>query len=283
MAEPPEAPEDADADIALAPEYRAYVLEVFPILANLDFYQLLGLARGDDKQAVKRAYFKLARVIHPDRYYGKQLGSYKAKLDAIFTRISRAYEVLSSDSMRADYDAQLAVIDRDPRRAQVRAAAPAPALPVAPQAAPSKPDPRQAGTTPASSAAEAAAAARKQAVFEALRQRVQQAPVNAAKHAEAAARARAAGDVTAALESYQRALALTPDDARLRAAHDEMVALVAERKCDAHRRQAALAEQQQRWDQAVASWRIVTEARPGDAEAHARLAAALARAAGRRS
>ena len=279
MAEPPE----TDDDVALAPEHRQYVLEVFPILANLDFYQLLGLERGDDKQAVKRAYFKLARVIHPDRYYGKQLGSYKPKLDAIFTRISRAYEVLSSDSMRADYDAQLAVIDRDPRRAQGRAAAPAPAMPVAPAPTASKPDPRQAGTAPAGSAADAAAAARKQAVFEALRQRVQQGPANAAKHAEAAARARAAGDVTAALESYQRALALTPDDARLRAAHDEMVALVAERKCDAHRRQAALAEQQQRWDQAVASWRIVTEARPHDVEARTRLAAALARAAGRGS
>ena len=78
MADPPELSED----VALAPEHRRYVLDVFLRLYWLTHYELLGIAPGADKQTIKRAYFELARFVHPDRYFGKHLGSYKVKLDA---------------------------------------------------------------------------------------------------------------------------------------------------------------------------------------------------------
>ncbi|HEY0250013.1 MAG TPA: tetratricopeptide repeat protein, partial [Kofleriaceae bacterium] len=42
------------------------------------------------------AYFKLSKEIHPDRFYGKQLGSFGPLLSTVFEAVSRAYERLTN-------------------------------------------------------------------------------------------------------------------------------------------------------------------------------------------
>ena len=63
-------------------------------LLDRDHWTVLGLKPGASAEAVKLAYFEASRVFHPDRYYGKSLGSYKARLERIFHRLSDAHEAL---------------------------------------------------------------------------------------------------------------------------------------------------------------------------------------------
>jgi tetratricopeptide (TPR) repeat protein len=60
-----------------------------------DDWTVLGLKPGATAEQVKLAYFEASRVFHPDRYYGKNLGSYRGRLDRIFQRLSEAHEKLT--------------------------------------------------------------------------------------------------------------------------------------------------------------------------------------------
>ncbi|MCP3916100.1 MAG: J domain-containing protein [bacterium] len=65
-----------------------------------DYYEVLGVARTADADAIKKAYRKLALKWHPDRHEGDA----KPKAEETFKRISEAYEVLSDADKRAKYD-----------------------------------------------------------------------------------------------------------------------------------------------------------------------------------
>ena len=67
-------------------------------LYEKDLYQILGVQKSDDAAAVKKQYRKLARELHPDKTKGDK------KLEDRFKGVSEAYEVLSDDKKRAEYD-----------------------------------------------------------------------------------------------------------------------------------------------------------------------------------
>ncbi len=263
-------------DVALDPERRRYVLEVHARLATLSYYELLGVPRGAAKQVVRRAYFELVRVVHPDRYFGKPLGSYKAKLEGIFARMTLAYETLSVDDARRTYDASLPASAATPSATAPSATAPSATAPSATASSAAASSVR-APVAPVASAV----AARRAATLAALQTSLTGLKAKAAEHAQAAARALAAGDVSAAAAAYREALRLSPNDPALRTALDDVQRVVVARSCETNRRQAALEEQHGHWLQAAASWRRVLEAQPGDAETRTRLAQAEARAAAR--
>ncbi len=87
-----------------------------------DHYAFLGLKPGASAKDVSAAYHEASRVFHPDRYFGKQLGSYQARLDRVFRRLAEAHATLTDDAKR---DAYL----RANPRLRVAAAAAAPARP----------------------------------------------------------------------------------------------------------------------------------------------------------
>lgn len=60
-----------------------------------DPWALLGIPPGSDPKMVKRAYFTLSKAIHPDRYFGKRLGTFAQRTNAVFEATSRAYAQLS--------------------------------------------------------------------------------------------------------------------------------------------------------------------------------------------
>lgn len=62
-----------------------------------DLYELLGIARDADGDAIKKAYRRLARQYHPDV-------NPDPAAQETFKEISRAYEVLSDPQKRAAYD-----------------------------------------------------------------------------------------------------------------------------------------------------------------------------------
>jgi curved DNA-binding protein CbpA len=67
-----------------------------------NYYRILGVESTATDGAIKTAYRKLVLIYHPDR-------SNEPNAVAIFTRIQRAYEVLSHPTHRQDYDRQLEI------------------------------------------------------------------------------------------------------------------------------------------------------------------------------
>src|SRR5262245_2916229 len=66
----------------------------------MDFYIVLGLARGASLNDIKRAYRRLARRFHPDINPGDRTAAVQ------FRQISEAYETLSDPDRRRRYDVQ---------------------------------------------------------------------------------------------------------------------------------------------------------------------------------
>ena len=66
-------------------------------LAYTDYYEVLGVPRDADQDAIRRAYRKLARTYHPD------LNSDSDAEDR-FKELGEAYEVLSDPDKRERYD-----------------------------------------------------------------------------------------------------------------------------------------------------------------------------------
>src|SRR5262249_3120693 len=60
-----------------------------------------------DKKAVRAAYFELSRTFHPDTMFRKNLGSYKQKMEAVFRKLTEAYETLGKKRTRDAYDEYL--------------------------------------------------------------------------------------------------------------------------------------------------------------------------------
>ena len=64
-----------------------------------DFYKALGVSKEATDEEIKKAYRKLARQYHPDRNPGD-----KAAEDR-FKEVGEAYQVLSNEADRKEYDA----------------------------------------------------------------------------------------------------------------------------------------------------------------------------------
>ena len=101
--DPAELDEDVDIDLPR----RRRILDLFYRLDQLDHYQLFDIDPRVDKKAIKSAYFEIVNVFHPDRYFGKKVGSFKPKLEKVFARLTESYDVLSRAASRAEYDAYL--------------------------------------------------------------------------------------------------------------------------------------------------------------------------------
>lgn len=63
-----------------------------------DYYEILGVEKTADAETIKKAYRKMAMQFHPDRNPGDSVAEEK------FKEAAEAYEVLSSQDKRAQYD-----------------------------------------------------------------------------------------------------------------------------------------------------------------------------------
>jgi curved DNA-binding protein CbpA len=95
--------EQVDLDDAV----KRAVLLTFERLERLDHYALIGADRTADRKGIKRAYYEIAGKFHPDKYFRKNLGTFKAKMEVIFSRVTLAHDILSDREKRAEYDAYL--------------------------------------------------------------------------------------------------------------------------------------------------------------------------------
>lgn len=67
-------------------------------MANKDYYNILGVARGADQKEIHKAYRRKARELHPDKHKGDPQAEEK------FKELGEAYRVLSDPQKRQQYD-----------------------------------------------------------------------------------------------------------------------------------------------------------------------------------
>jgi curved DNA-binding protein CbpA len=76
-----------------------------------NYYDLLGIAKTASTADVRKAYAQLAREKHPDRFPDPEA---KHRAQQAFQEITAAFNTLSSDRSRAEYDQTLAAPPRPP-------------------------------------------------------------------------------------------------------------------------------------------------------------------------
>jgi len=114
-------PRDLNEDVDIELERRRLILDVYHRLDSMTHYQMLRIEPSADKRGIKNAYFEIVNVFHPDRYFGKKLGSFKPKLERIFARLTEAHDTLTRSGPRTEYDAYLASLDQTRKFDQVDA------------------------------------------------------------------------------------------------------------------------------------------------------------------
>ena len=301
-------------DVDLDPNHRLRILDLEKRLGELHHYALLGVARDANKKAIKRAYYELAALFHPDRFFRKKLGSFKAKMEAIFTRITEAHDVLTDEQRRAEYDAYIGEVDpgRDVDADLIldlppvsSTPAPTPVVTVSAPPEPRMPTESRPPTTGISLPEQArrdalarrllgarAASGLHRAITnpppadtEALRrhyeQRKETARTQATKaHLDAANAALAKNDPVAAATAFRLALEIAPDDAELRRSFEDAQKAAAEVLFLTYRKQAQYEDKHHHFEEAARSWRRAAKAKPDDAESHDRAAYCLAKSNG---
>jgi len=89
-------------NIDLDDNIRRRILAMARLADGRDPWALLGLPPGTEARQLKRAYFKLSKEIHPDRYYRQRLGGFTDRLPFVFEAMSRAYARLINPDRQAD-------------------------------------------------------------------------------------------------------------------------------------------------------------------------------------
>ena len=79
-----------------------------------DPYQTLGVARNADEKAIKSAYRKLAKELHPDRNTDNPQAADR------FSAVTNAYDLLSDKDKRARFDRGEIDGDGNPKATRVR-------------------------------------------------------------------------------------------------------------------------------------------------------------------
>lgn len=103
----PVAPGTIDASMSeqvdLPPERKKEILDLERSLDTGDYYALLSLQPGATTEQIKQAYYDASRKFHPDRFYGKNLGSFRGRIERIFRKLTEAEKILSDPDKREEY------------------------------------------------------------------------------------------------------------------------------------------------------------------------------------
>lgn len=94
----PVSPEELAGGPDLTPDVKARLVRVRRRLKTLSPEELLGIAPDADRGTIKRAYLAASKELHPDRFYGKDIGPFREALGEVFTGLTRAMQTLQGAS-----------------------------------------------------------------------------------------------------------------------------------------------------------------------------------------
>jgi hypothetical protein len=88
----------AELDTApdLPDELKARIIRLHRRLKKLGPHEMLGLEKEAARAEIKRAYYAASKELHPDRYFGKELGPFREKLGDIFARLTESFQKLEA-------------------------------------------------------------------------------------------------------------------------------------------------------------------------------------------
>jgi hypothetical protein len=87
---------ELDAAPDLPDELKARIIRLHRRLRKLSPHEMLGLAKDPGRNDVKRAYYAASKELHPDRYFGKELGPFREMLGDIFAKLTDAFQKLEA-------------------------------------------------------------------------------------------------------------------------------------------------------------------------------------------
>ncbi len=285
---PPPVEETVDLDAA----QRQRIDEMFERLGLVSHYALLGVERSADKATIKNAYYALIPTFHPDRYFGRELGVYKKKLDKIFERLTEAESVLTRKALRREYDRYLEARRETHAFDAVLTSIPPPPrsqLPPSPEAESPQGIVRRPASDPAAMAEQRGRALAqrlaghqrpapivetpipsddlRERAGESLRRFVaQRRSPRVDTFFKAGQEAMAEGSWVSAVNSLRIALTLAPDDAAVRELYEKADAEAARHLASRHEASARYEEKSGHWEEAARSWQRVADARAGETE-----------------
>lgn len=96
---------EVDSDSAFVKK----VEDTFNRLTKTDCYGLLDVEKKATYDEIKKAYYRVAKIFHPDRHFSLPSEALKNKLNTIFSQLTEAYRILSDQKMRTQYDQSLSI------------------------------------------------------------------------------------------------------------------------------------------------------------------------------
>jgi curved DNA-binding protein CbpA len=93
----PEVDDSLQISVEIQSELRTFAAQL-----DQPYHVILGVPIDADGRALKKAYFKLSRRFHPDRYFRKETGAFEPLIETCFKRLLEAYELLSDPATRAE-------------------------------------------------------------------------------------------------------------------------------------------------------------------------------------
>ncbi len=88
-------------------EERSFIENINELYKNIDsltYYEMFEIEIKASPSEIKKAYLKMAQNYHPDKFRDSPDPTIQDKLTTIFTLINRAYQTLSNETKKADYD-----------------------------------------------------------------------------------------------------------------------------------------------------------------------------------
>jgi curved DNA-binding protein CbpA len=76
------------------------------------YYDVLGVGFDADLEEVRRAYYRKARLLHPDRYAGSSFAEQR-RAEGEMKAVNEAWTTLRNSEARRRYDLELGLIDDD--------------------------------------------------------------------------------------------------------------------------------------------------------------------------
>lgn len=95
---------EAPADSLSVSATRQMIMTALAETTAQDYYRVLGINRNSTDDEIRKAYFKLAKLYHPDRHFLPELADLKQTLETLFTRVHAAYETLNTQAGRNQYN-----------------------------------------------------------------------------------------------------------------------------------------------------------------------------------
>ncbi|HLG21079.1 MAG TPA: DUF4388 domain-containing protein [Bdellovibrionota bacterium] len=108
-AEAPKASQPASASAAAkaSNELAAEIAKRLEASAKQTYFELFGQGQKATTAEIKKAYFDLAKIFHPDRLPASTTKEDKKLAESLFAKLSEAHNVLSNDNSRKEYEATL--------------------------------------------------------------------------------------------------------------------------------------------------------------------------------